>query len=275
MTTPKVATIKRAGSRYYVHPGTGDKYVGVTSVLNALPKPFLKFWAAKVVAEFAADNAGTLIQMVMGGAGRDAAVDWLKREPLRFTGQAADVGTVVHGIAEALSNGEDPGPIHPDYQGYVDGFLAFTDAFSPTWEFVEATVFSDRHGYAGTFDGLATFPEGVLPHGMRRAIVDIKTTRSGVHEEVGLQLSAYRYADYISDPEGNTVPLPDVDGGLVVWLRPDEWAAVPVECGPDELSTFLSVMDVHAWDTQGKRSVVHRPLVAPVTAPAPAVAPIK
>ena len=50
MTTPKINTTFRGGSRFYIHPGSGEKVPGVTSVLNMLPKPFLKAWAGKEVA---------------------------------------------------------------------------------------------------------------------------------------------------------------------------------------------------------------------------------
>ena len=56
MTTPKVSTFRSGSSRFYLHPRTGDKVPGVTSVLNMLPKPFLK--------------AGDVVELEIDGLGR-------------------------------------------------------------------------------------------------------------------------------------------------------------------------------------------------------------
>ena len=73
MTTPKVNTIKRGDTRFYVSPDSGKKAPGVTSILNMIPKPFLTFWAAKMVAdEFVADP-GTAVSLAIRNP--SAAVD--------------------------------------------------------------------------------------------------------------------------------------------------------------------------------------------------------
>ncbi|WP_036959367.1 hypothetical protein [Promicromonospora kroppenstedtii] len=79
MTNPKINTIKRGGSRLYVHPESARKVPGVTSVLNMLPKGFLKFWASKSVAEYAVNNIGAVVTLAMND--KSAAVDLLKRAP--------------------------------------------------------------------------------------------------------------------------------------------------------------------------------------------------
>ena len=64
MTTPAVTTIKRAGSRCYVHPESGAKAPGVTSVVGCLPKPGLGYWRGKSVAEEAVVHLSTVVDLV-------------------------------------------------------------------------------------------------------------------------------------------------------------------------------------------------------------------
>ena len=175
MTSP-VNAVKKGGSRFYVDPKTNQEAIGVTSVLNNLPKPFLAFWRAKVVAESAFDGFGALADFVRRGD-RDAATDWLKRAPGRSTGNSAQIGTDVHDLCERIARGEDIGPIHPDLQPYIDGFNSFIEEFSPEFLFLEETVWSEKHGYAGSFDAIAVIDGKTL-------IIDWKTTKSGVHAEI-------------------------------------------------------------------------------------------
>lgn len=282
MTTPKVNTIRRGDSRFYVSPEDGAKAPGVTSVLGMLPKPFLRYWAAKEVATTAVEELGTLVSMVLRDP--DAAIDHLKKAPDRNTRKAADVGTDVHDLLERLSRGESVGRVHPDYEIYVRHFQEFLDVCQPEYHFLEETVWSDSRGerlaYAGSFDAYATI-QG------ERVWIDNKTTRSGVHEEVGLQLAAYRYADHILRPDGSRVPLPKADGGVVLHISPEGWKLVPVKADEDSFETFLHLREVFNWDKEGKRSMIGPPAFSgpsdaaatgpkrrtPAKAPAPRKAP--
>lgn len=254
MTTPKVATIKRGGSRLYVHPNTREKVPGVTSVVGKLPKEFLKFWAAKVVAETAVENIGPLVGLAM----RDpkGAVDYLKRSPQRNTGEAANTGTEVHSLVERMARGEDIGRVHPDLEGFTRGYQEFLDRFQPEFLHLEETVWSETHGYAGSFDAIARIQGEVV-------ILDNKTTRSGVHAEVALQMAAYANADYLLDQDGNQTPLPKITAAGVVWLRPDEWNLTPVAIDGDVFSIFQALLQVYRWDTDLSKAVLGRPITEP------------
>ena len=92
---PRGSTTSRSGSRFYTW-GRGERYWSVTTILSALPKDALKWWAAKTVAEFAVDRTKTWFTME-----RAEAIEWLKREPLRFTNERANVGSAIHEAAEA------------------------------------------------------------------------------------------------------------------------------------------------------------------------------
>lgn len=260
MTTPKINTIKRGGSRLYVHPETADKVPGVTSVLNMLPKEFLKFWAAKLVAETAVESLGHVVGLSMTDP--QGAIDYLKRAPMRNTGAAADRGSDVHDLFERLARGDKVGRIHPDLKPFQAYYKGFEEKFSPEYLYLEETVWSETHGYAGSFDwmGHVTDPgtgERVL------AIGDWKTTRSGVHAEVALQMTAYKNADYILRADGGRVPLPEIDVGLVVHVLPDAGQVVPTRLDDDLFEFFLALKQVYAYEKDAKKTVLGEPVLLP------------
>ena len=252
MTTPKINTIKRGGSRFYVDPTDATvKVPGVTSVVGMLPKDFLRYWAAKEVAQTAVDELGTLVSMVL----RDpsAAVDHLKKAPDRNTRKAADIGTAAHDLFERMAKGETLGRVHPDLEPFVRHFDEYLTVCKPEYHFMEETVWSDQHAYAGSFDAFATI-DG------ERVWLDNKTTRSGIHEEVGIQLAAYRFADAIIRTDGNRVPMPKADGGAVLHVRPEGWKLVPVRCDEGLFEVFLHLREVFRYEKEIKSTVVGYPV---------------
>ena len=257
MTTPKIATLHRGGSRFYVHPESGDKVPGVTSVLNKLPKPFLKAWAAKEVATTAVhalDGTDPDWLTPMIAADSDSAIDFLKKSPDRNTRKAADIGTAAHGVFEALSLGQPLGRITPDLEIYARQYEDLMAKVQPVALRTEDTVWSEQHAYAGSFDLLAEV-QG------EKCWVDNKTTRSGVHAEVALQLAAYRKADYLLDGDtGAKLIQPSADRGLVFHVRPEGWAVYEVPIGDDVFEYFLTLRKVFVWD-EISRSIVGRPTV--------------
>lgn len=256
MTTPKINTIRRSGSRFYVEPQTGEKVPGVTSVLNMLAKPFLRYWAAKVVAEEAIRDLDALV--ALGRSNPEGAIDYLKRAPDRVTRNAADTGTDAHDYFERLALGAnvgDLGEIPENVLPFVEHYVDFLDAVQPEFVMLEETVWSDEHRYAGSFDAFATI-EG------ERVWLDNKTTRSGVHDEVGLQLAAYRYAEHVLRPDGSRTPVPSADGGAVVHVRPEGWQLVPVKCGEREFEVFLHLRQIFDFDTFEKKSIVGSPVAS-------------
>jgi hypothetical protein len=251
VTTPKINTIKRGGSRFYVEPESGLKVPGVTSVLGMLPKDFLRYWAAKMVAEEAVADLGTVVSIAL----RDpaAAIDFLKRAPDRNTKKAADTGTDAHAIFETMAKGKPAGRVHPDLEPFVRHFGEYLDVVQPEYHYMEETVWSDSRGpslaYAGSFDAFATI-QG------ERVWLDNKTTRSGIHDEVGLQLAGYRYADNILRPDGSRIPMPKADGGAVLHIRPEGWQLVPVACGEREFEQFLNLRRTFEWDKTDRAKII-------------------
>ena len=91
-----------------------------------------------------------------------------------------------------------------------------------------------------------------------RVWLDNKTTRSGIHEEVGIQLAAYRYADHILRPDGSRVPMPKADGGAVLHVRPEGWKLVPVRADEQLFEIFLHLREVFRYEKEIKSTIVGR-----------------
>jgi hypothetical protein len=257
MTVPKISTVKRGGSRYYIDPVSGKKLPGVTSVIGAgVAKPFLQYWASGLVAEAAVDMAGSWIGLALKGD-RQGAVDYLKRAPGRFTSTAATRGTEAHGIWELMATpvGKGPGRVHPDMQWAVDSFQEFVDAFKPEFTQLEATVFQPHDangmgGYAGSFDALATI-------GGERVLLDFKSGKN-VYPEVALQLHAYAAAESIMNPDGSTIPMPAVDALAVFHSHPGkDWALVPVAFDYERFfQVFAACLVIHNFSAVGSKAVL-------------------
>lgn len=247
-------TIKRGDSRFYVDGDTGAKVPGVTSIVGMLPKGFLQFWAAKMVAECAVDNMGAVVGLALND--KSGAVDYLKGAPRRFTAQAGDTGTAAHSIFERMARGEGMGRVHPDLRRYAEHFAEFLEEVQPEFLFLEDAVWSDTHNYAGSFDAIAKI-------GGETVMIDWKTTRSGVHEEVALQLSAYANADHIVLAEtGENVPIPKIDACAVLHVRPEAWKLVPVKHSPEMFQTFLHLRKIFDWEKELKKGVIGRPVAS-------------
>ena len=272
MTTPKIETFRRGGARWYRNPITGGEYIGVTSVTGLTPKPWLGPWQAKLTAEFAVENIGSILQMTLDAekaanpeAARKAVVDHIKGAPRRFTNVAADRGSDVHAHVELLAKGENPGRIHPDHKGYVDGFQRFLDKYQPEFLWIEQTVFSDEHGYAGTADALVKIDGETL-------IADWKTSKA-TYPEAAAQVCMYSRAQTaielvdpaeslssVTEPTIRQVPLPKIDGGFVLHLQPDHAEVVPLDLSDDVFDTCVALIQIHRWEADISKRVLGKPL---------------
>lgn len=161
-----------------------------------------------------------------------------------------------------------------------DGWLA---RFQPAYQATEVVVYHPLYGYAGTTDAFLTI-DGV------RTIVDYKTSREPYDsrgnpktpypEQVGIQLAAYRWAQMaavwrprrterfrrryylLSDAERDiAVPVPEVDGGLVIQLTPDHCEAFPIRCDEEVFKSFLYTLEAARWVFDTSKTVMGTPLV--------------
>lgn len=164
----------------------------------------------------------------------------------------------------------------------LDRFDGWLQRFTPSYEATEVVVYHPTYGYAGQTDGFLTI-DGT------RFIIDYKTSRDGYdsrgrpkapYPEVALQLAAYRHAEFaavwrprrieqfrrryylLSDAEREkAVPVPEVDGGLVIHLTPDHCEAFPVRCDQPIHEAFLYVLEAARWVNETSKTVIGTPLV--------------
>jgi len=259
-----IRTLTRGGARWYVDPDTGAKVPGVTSIINALDKPFLSPWAAKMVAEFAVENWNTVQGLIQ--ADPAAAVDLLKAAPRRYTQARAELGSKAHDLFERMLRGESPRYVEHDLIPYRDHFAEFLDTVRPELVAAEEVVWSDRFQYAGSFDALLrvwlapdrtpTPDRSGTPH---LIIVDWKTSKE-VYPTVSLQLSAYAYADRLISADGTSRDMPRVDGGAVLHVTAERWSLVPVRVDAEMHQVFLALREALEWQREESRAVLGSPL---------------
>ncbi len=236
MTSPKLAKTTRTG-RTYRHPVTGEDFPSVTTVLGIVGKgEALKHWAANEVAKYAVKNRDTWARL-----DEAAAIDLLKREPLRFLDRAASRGTDVHALAEAYAKTGVMPPWAEEISGYVAALKNFFDQHQPTPVLVEHTVFNREIGYAGSFDmvcRLAAF-DNVL------TILDYKTSKA-IYPDVAAQLAAYAHGlEYV---DGDTIhQTPQIDRAVAVRLAADgsyEMIECDIEAGWRYFKAVRAVYDI-------------------------------
>jgi hypothetical protein len=228
----EIKTKSGPGGRHYVHPRTGEVVPSVTTVLGVMDKPALPGWAAKCVAEYAADNLEAITLL-----GRDERIALMKGVPWRNRDKAADRGTDAHTYAERrLTFGIKANPTNASEE-CVDEIIALLD---PTPLITEGTVWNHTIGYAGTFDGVWRLRDG------RLVLIDWKSGK-GVYPEAGLQLNAYARGEEIITAS-EVLPMPRVDEAWVLHVpAAGGWKIHPVTLGTQEWVAFVAAHDLWRW----------------------------
>lgn len=263
MSARVLRSVVRDEHRSFLHPESGARVPGVTSILNNVPKPHLKVWAQRLVAEAAVENwpeVGNLAE-----ANPEAAVAWLKKAPDRVTAHAAKVGHIAHSYFEELALGNTIGRVDPELQPFVDHFKDYLDVMQPEFLLLEEGVWSEKYNYAGTFDAVVRYNQPNILMGDVPLVgvswQDNKTTRSGLYPEVGLQLAAYRFAEYLVRPDGTFVDNRPGDFATALHVRPEGWELVPVSAGQAELDVFYHLRAVTEYSMVHSRTII-QPRVA-------------
>ena len=237
----------RRGHRYELD---GAPVAGVTTIIGGgVPKPALPSWAAKTAAEHAVEHWDELTHL-----GLFDRAERIKKAPWRERDDAAHRGTEVHRLAERLLRGE--GVVVPAaISGHVRSCADFLDAWQPEPVLTECPVASRAERYAGTLDAVVDIPD------LGRCLIDFKTTRSGIWPETGLQLAAYRFADFAL-VEGREVAVGGlgIERALGVWLRPDGHSVHELKAGAEEFAVFLAAAQIARWAKEDSKQVVSEPL---------------
>lgn len=272
-----------------------EAYWSVTTILGALDKPALLYWASEQAALAAVHSEATWRGMLADDdpdcrhtdAATCPALKWLRdarfRKPKGMR-SATELGTLVHEACERYAlTGTRPTDVDAEVVAYLDRFDEWLQAFGPSYQATEVAVFHPELGYAGTSDAFLTI-DGV------RYIADYKTTRKSLDsqgkpstpypESVGLQLAAYRWAKYAAvwrprraekmrrryyllgpDERAMAVPVPEVDTGLVIHITPSACEAFPIVCDESVFEAYLAVQDAARWVNQGSKRVMGEPLM--------------
>lgn len=191
----------------------GPYVPGVTTVINILDKPGLKWSASKIAAEAMYDR------LTSGGSqGRDLDVSFARGAFDRQWKAKAVRGNRVHEVAELWVKGETVDVLDED-AGYVDALENFYKACKPNILFSERVVLNRWREYGGRFDFIGEL-DG---HGL--VLGDFKTGGEYPYE-VALQAAGYldcQLAEY--DEHGSLWGLevlpPEIVGARTVYLRED------------------------------------------------------
>lgn len=237
---------------HYYKDANGQRVPGVTSVTGGgLPKTALINWAANATAEYAINNWDDLTSLQPA-----ARLKRLQGARYEDKDRAANRGTEVHKLAEQLITGAEI-EIPEELAGHAESYVQFLDEFDPQPVLIEGTVYSIKHGYAGTLDLIADFP--TLG---KRFLVDLKTNRSGIFGETALQLAGYRYSEKYVDADGAVHPMLPVDGCAAVHVRADGYDLIPLTAGERQFRQFLYAQQVKFFDDES-RELVGTPIPPP------------
>lgn len=252
----------------------------VTTILKALAAPGLDYWGKEMVAKAFIASAKSLQQRI-AEEGEAEVIKWgmkaVYRKPPNGERSSADYGTALHSIIEHVA-------IYGTYPEYdeelrpaVEQMDRWLQRAQPEFLAAEMPCYNLTSGYAGTCDGVMRL-QGV------NLIWDLKTSketfdRQGKHRtpyaEAGLQLSAYRYAEYavpvpprrweersrryylFGNPEqDNAVPVPKVDGAMVLHLTPGHANAHWMKADEEVFECFQYVLEVARWENEVSKTVV-------------------
>jgi hypothetical protein len=212
----------------------GAKVVGITTALNkGLPKN-LKDAAVKLTGRFAVDHWDELAE-VPPTERLERLIAYHRQE----WSKASIRGTRIHEYAQRLAAGEEL-EVPEEYDGHVQSYLAFAEAWQPREVIVERPFFSRRFQYAGTPDLVADLADG------RRWLLDWKTGEKGLYAEFGIQLAAARFADFYLDENDEEVPVDElaIEAAGCVSVRADGYDLVPMPADAASFRLFLIAKEV-------------------------------
>ena len=118
MTKPALSVPVRGKGRHYRDPENGELYPSVTNILGILDKPALIWWYVKGALHAAWENRDAFAKM----SDPDTAYNAFKSAAHKTKNRAADLGSDIHAVCEALAgDGKMPG-YSAEARPYVDQF---------------------------------------------------------------------------------------------------------------------------------------------------------
>ena len=154
----------------------GKPYISVTTILQVLDKPALRYWFGREVYRAVVVDPGLSEKSALGA-------------PYRKSKTAMSRGTTVHSIVESYKHTKKYlKGVSKEFKPYAQAFYNWYEDNDVEILENEKTVLSKKYGIAGTLDLTFKF----VKKG-RLFIADVKTGKD-IYPEVFLQLSAYKYA---------------------------------------------------------------------------------
>lgn len=255
----------------------------VTTIIGVLDKPALMHWAAGTVAQAAVTKRRTWQAMIEDGD-EAAAVAWLKDFYARSRDLKGDAmssterGTLVHAAIEEYTITGIMPEVDPYIRPWVESFDRWAQRNSPVYEAAEVALYNLTYGYAGTCDCFLSI-DGVPLIGDYKTAEEMTGGKypkpTSPYPEVALQLAAYRYAElaatwrarrhtklskryyFLSDAEkalGD--PVPEVHGGVCIWVTPQRCAAYAVRCDEEVFDAFLYVQEAARYQFEMASDVI-------------------
>jgi hypothetical protein len=260
------------------------RFFSVTTLIGALDKPALLYWAAEQTAELAV-SVSTSLNRRIKEEGHDSVVKWLRDarfRPPKGQVSASELGTQVHDACEQYAlTGIRPSVENPEVVPFLDRFDEWAQIWQPQYEAAEAAIYNKTYGYAGTLDAICTI-DG------QRVLLDYKSSRrsigsdgkpTGPYPEAALQLAAYRHAEILAtwrarryekyrrryyllntDEEELGVPMPKLDGAVVLHLTPEHATLHPVRTDDEVFTKFLHAIEIFDWVNDGSKSAIGAPM---------------
>lgn len=255
--------------RFYAHPSSGlsnpqallasqdmsnpySPKPSVTNIIGMMDKKFLPAFYAKLVAEHAVANLET-IRYQAETFGPEVAIGSLKTVP-NMPNRNASIGDEIHAAIDSYVQGVPvtefaTSTAEAMYRQWL-GFIRDTPIDIVRSEF---TVWSYKHGYAGTGDLM-------WRHAGKLWIVDTKSGNR-VYPEVAMQTSALAHADVILDSDGNESEMPASDFQGVMHIRPRSVRLYRLDRTDEAFETFLACKRLFDWKRFDAPKVIGTPLV--------------
>lgn len=235
--------------------------------MKLLDEGFLPGLYAKKVAEYAIDNLDSLGYWAEK-FGRSVAVGNLKAIPDRPHPNSA-IGDEVHDAVELWLTGRNPP--EPDFQTITakrmfHSFQGFVTHCRPVTIRSECTVWSYKHGYAGTADLLWDIEElGGL------GMVDMKTGQR-IWPKTGMQIAALSNADTLIAVDGSESTMPEIKWQGILHVRPMSTKLYVIQHVEANFRAFLACLELFNWTRKQKDSIIP---AAPVLAHPPIAEPVE
>ena len=261
-------------------PLDGDQRLwSVTTIQKVLANGGLEYWQREEVSKYFVSIANSLPQRI-AEEGTDAVIKAGINAPFRppkVGRTAADLGTEFHSIAEHVAVFGTYPEYDDEMKPYVEQLDRWLQRAQPEFLAAEMPVYDTRFGYAGTCDGCMVLGDTrfIFDWKTSKKSFDKKGKKTSPYADAGMQLSAYRFAEFavpvpprrweqfkrryylFGNPErDNAMEVPRVDGGLAIHVTPEHCDAYIMRCDENIHERFLYLIEAAKWPFEISKTIV-------------------